>query len=78
MSAKQPKWTLIYNTHPIGSRWVGSAYEFFDTEVGAVNRYADLRAKGGVPPNVLITRPLISHVSAQSTFSTEKADGRPT
>jgi hypothetical protein len=49
MSAKQPKWTLIYNTHPIGSRWVGSAYEFFDTEIGAANRYADLRAEGLCP-----------------------------
>lgn len=36
---KTPAWTLIYNSTKPGSRWIGLAWEFFDDELEARDRY---------------------------------------
>lgn len=43
-----PKWTVTYNSRP-GSRWQGTAFEFFDTEADAQTRYDELSANKQYP-----------------------------
>jgi hypothetical protein len=44
-----PKWTLVYNTSDPRSRWLGIAWEFFDEEDIAEERYRELSAAGRNP-----------------------------
>ncbi len=42
---KPPKWTIIYSTKPThwGSEWIGTAWEFFDEKIHAMERFDELR-----------------------------------
>jgi hypothetical protein len=44
-----PAWTLSYNVKTPGSRWIGTAWEFFDDEVQAQRRFDELRAADAYP-----------------------------
>lgn len=47
---QKPAWTVLYNLPPAStSRWVGTAWEFFDDEPSAKRRYEELASSGHYP-----------------------------